>query len=189
MAERVQVRDPASFERNKLLGIVRRVRGQWCDGEVPRSCSGPPRPWTCPPSPRSPSPPKTGSERSSATSTLTGSIPWLGSTPVTDHRSSRCRNARRSRRCPVPSAILPPALLDLEPVQAGRVPGRRGGWSTTSVMRAFEFSPERRACRFKQARPGSRAAIRTSRRRRTGSSNSTPSPTARLHRSRTIRRS
>ena len=49
------------------------------------------------------------------------------STPGAGHRRSPCPSAGRSRRSPCPPGRPRPALFDLEPVQAGRVPRRRGG--------------------------------------------------------------
>ncbi len=104
------------------------ARARWCDGEEPRWCCSSAQGMDVPGSPRSPSPQTTGSERSSTTSTPTGSIRWPPSTPAADHRSSPCPSAGRSRRSPCqPTGRPRPALFHLEPVQAGRVPRRRGG--------------------------------------------------------------
>ncbi len=43
------------------------------------------------------------------------------------------------------------AVLDLEPDQTRRVPGRRGGWSTTSATRVCACCSERRVSRFKKS--------------------------------------
>src|SRR5664279_2748542 len=127
MAELVAVREISNEEGRKLLSIVRRGSGsvvRWRRAQILlRSAQH----MDVPPSPRSPSPHRTGCGKSSTTSTGTTSTHWPPSTREADRRSSPCRAPGDQKDHPRSSDRPRRTVCHLVAHQVGRPPGAKGG--------------------------------------------------------------
>jgi hypothetical protein len=145
--ERVRVRELSNDEGRRLLRIVRRDSGSVVGWRPALLCFCRLRAWTWP-----------GSSEVAFTSPdrvreVIRNFNDDGSTHSTPRPPAGARRSSRSGAPadqedggkPTDGARL--AVVDLEPVEADRVAGRRQGWSTTSALRAFALCSAKRACR------------------------------------------